>query len=337
MPSIINAATSGGLISTADTSGVLQLQTASTTALTISASQQVQVNTGGSAAAPVISKSDDTNTGIFFPAADTIAFAEGGVESMRIDSSGRVGIGCTPAPWDTFNALQVNGATLAGIPANQAIFGNNVYYASSAFKYVATGTLQVYQQGASGHFFYSAPSGSANASASVTTVMSVDLNKSLALQGASNQTGTGITFPATQSASSNANTLDDYEEGTFTATLKGTTTNPTTPVSTTGTYTKIGRVVYVQFFFNNISNVGAAGEVYIDGLPFAGTTTNPSQGSCASYLLSFGGAGRTSLSVQIASTSAYVFASGNDVAWGSLTHSAGTGRYFSVMAVYETT
>jgi hypothetical protein len=35
----------------------------------------------------------DTNTGIFFPAADTIAFGEGGSEAMRIDSSGNVGIG----------------------------------------------------------------------------------------------------------------------------------------------------------------------------------------------------------------------------------------------------
>jgi hypothetical protein len=47
----------------------------------------------GSNTAPAITTSGDTNTGIFFPAADTIAFAEGGVESMRIDSSGNVGIG----------------------------------------------------------------------------------------------------------------------------------------------------------------------------------------------------------------------------------------------------
>jgi len=46
----------------------------------------------GSAATPAI-RGTDANTGIFFPAADTIAFSEGGVESMRIDSSGNVGIG----------------------------------------------------------------------------------------------------------------------------------------------------------------------------------------------------------------------------------------------------
>ena len=43
----------------------------------------------GSAATPAI-RGTDANTGIFFPAADTIAFAEGGVESMRLDSSGNL-------------------------------------------------------------------------------------------------------------------------------------------------------------------------------------------------------------------------------------------------------
>ena len=49
--------------------------------------------TAGSVSAPSLTTTGDTNTGIYFPAADTIAFTEGGVESMRIDSSGNVGIG----------------------------------------------------------------------------------------------------------------------------------------------------------------------------------------------------------------------------------------------------
>jgi hypothetical protein len=53
---------------------------------------QVQLG-AGTVAAPALSTTGDTNTGIFFPAADTIAFSEGGVEVMRINSSGNVGIG----------------------------------------------------------------------------------------------------------------------------------------------------------------------------------------------------------------------------------------------------
>jgi hypothetical protein len=52
--------------------------------------------------------------------------------------------------------------------------------------------------------------------------------------------GSGITFPATQSVSSDANTLDDYEEGTFTPTLSSF---GGTGLAATGYYTKIGRVV----------------------------------------------------------------------------------------------
>lgn len=49
----------------------------------------------GSAGAPAIYPTGDSNTGIFFPAADTIAFAEGGAEVARFDSSGNLGIGTT--------------------------------------------------------------------------------------------------------------------------------------------------------------------------------------------------------------------------------------------------
>jgi hypothetical protein len=60
----------------------------------------------GSVSTPSITFTGDTNTGIFSPTADTIAFAEGGVESMRIDSTGKVGIGTTTMT----NKLNVAGA-----------------------------------------------------------------------------------------------------------------------------------------------------------------------------------------------------------------------------------
>jgi hypothetical protein len=65
-----------------------------TQAYKISASS-VATFSAGTAALPAITTTGDTNTGIFFPAADTIAFSEGGAECARFDSSGNFGIGTT--------------------------------------------------------------------------------------------------------------------------------------------------------------------------------------------------------------------------------------------------
>ena len=73
--------------------GTVGATTPSTGAFTTLSATGVTTVQAGTAAAPAITTSGDTNTGIFFPAADTIAFAEGGAEAMRIDSSGNVGIG----------------------------------------------------------------------------------------------------------------------------------------------------------------------------------------------------------------------------------------------------
>jgi hypothetical protein len=75
--------------------------------------------------------------------------------------------------------------------------------------------------------------------------------------------GAGITFPATQSASSDANTLDDYEEGTFTPSIGGTATYN----SQIGRYTKIGRLVTVTCRIY-INALGTGSTTTMSGLPF---------------------------------------------------------------------
>jgi hypothetical protein len=85
-----------------------------------------------------------------------------------------------------------------------------------------------------------------------------------------NLTGGQITFPATQSTSADANTLDDYEEGTWTPTYAGSTTNPTvTYASRQGTYTKIGNVVYWAISIITSAVSGGSGNLTVTGLPFA--------------------------------------------------------------------
>jgi uncharacterized protein with FMN-binding domain len=100
--------------------------------------------------------------------------------------------------------------------------------------------------------------------------------------------GAGITFPATQSASSDANTLDDYEEGTWTGTLTGTVSNPSTAVTATGKYTKIGNTVAVQVFFENKNTSGASGDARVSGLPFS-ISDNTAGAAMTEQMLTFTG------------------------------------------------
>jgi len=97
--------------------------TAAAGAFTTLSATGVTTVQAGTVSLPAITTSGDTNTGIYFPAADTIAFTEGGAESMRIDSSGNVGIG-TSSP---SVKLQVNGATTIDgtIIQNAALFQMN--------------------------------------------------------------------------------------------------------------------------------------------------------------------------------------------------------------------
>ena len=87
----------------------------------------------------------------------------------------------------------------------------------------------------------------------------------------------GITFPATQVASADANTLDDYEEGTWTPSIGGDATYS----GQNGRYTKIGNLVTVQFVIE-ISTKGTGSATLLSGLPFAANIGTVQTG-CVSY------------------------------------------------------
>jgi hypothetical protein len=120
-----NAASEGDLIETVSflVSSVLNAIPATAGSVgTSNIANGVTINfADGSASTPSITNDGDTNTGIFFPAADTIAFSEGGTEVARFDSAGNLGVGTTsPAA-----KLEVNG----NIRLNG---GGNTLYTTSA-------------------------------------------------------------------------------------------------------------------------------------------------------------------------------------------------------------
>ena len=182
----------------------------------------------GSASTPSITFTGDTNTGIFSPAADTIAFAEGGAEVARFDSSGNLFIG------KTSDSDAAQGLSL--YPSGSISYNDNNSGTRTAISYRRSGT---------------------QVGAITTTTSGVTL------------TGTnGITFTATQSASADANTLDDYEEGTWTPTyFMDGTAGSTTYTTQAGTYQKIGNTVYCEFnvAWNAQSGTGSG---CVGGLPF---------------------------------------------------------------------
>jgi hypothetical protein len=79
----------------------------------------------------------------------------------------------------------------------------------------------------------------------------------------------GIVFPAIKVPSTNANTLDDYEEGTWTPAIIGTTVSGTGTYSLRrGTYTKIGDSVHARCWVAMTTHSGGSGNLRLIGLPF---------------------------------------------------------------------
>jgi hypothetical protein len=99
----------------------------------------------------------------------------------------------------------------------------------------------------------------------------------IGLSTATPSSGVGITFPATQSASSDANTLDDYEEGTYTPTFTSMTVNSGSAVYS-GKYTKIGNLCYAMFGTTGTQNVTAVAGTTQFSLPFVSSGINFSAG-----------------------------------------------------------
>jgi hypothetical protein len=91
--------------------------------------------------------------------------------------------------------------------------------------------------------------------------------------------GAGITFPAAISASSDANTLDDYEEGTWNATIT-TSGGSVTIGSQTCTYTKVGRLVVLNGIIELSAISSPTGQFTITNLPFVPSINGSGGATC---------------------------------------------------------
>jgi hypothetical protein len=200
---------------------------------------------------------------------------------MALDTAGNLGLGVTPSAWSGFNAFDVsNIGSIAGYPSYGLAVMRNAYYNGTNYIYKTTNPASYYDQDASRHAWFNAPSGTAGNTVTFTQAMTLNASgglqtlNTISVGNATPSTnGAGITFPATQSASTDANTLDDYEEGTFTPTLVGFSTAGATTYSTqTGLYTKIGRQVtyIVNLVVTATTGTGAA---LLGGFPFTFNST----------------------------------------------------------------
>jgi len=177
---------------------------------------------------------------------------------MRIDSSGNVGIGITNP---TFQLHMSGGTTVASrIQLNRGSddSAQNLRLGWNAIKTTrlsnALSTTQTnldfVQVGSDGE----------------RTCFAMGTNGSL-------EVNFGIKFPATQFSSSDANTLDDYEEGTWSPSFTGSGTTYTYGIAY-GNYVKIGSLVTAQFYLRVTAYSGTNSNVDISGFPFSSANIN---------------------------------------------------------------
>ena len=267
MASSINASTTAGVVTTADTSGVLNIQTAGTTAISIDASQAVTVQglTVGRGAGAV---STNTAVGAGALTANTTGFenSAGGRQALYSNTTGNYNTAFGHQAG--YAIVTTNQSTCVGSYAGLSTTGGfNSFFGYGAGNTITTGTnntiIGSFDGNGDGLDIRTVSNYVVLADGSGNRQITMKEGQTLALDSAVPNAGTGITFPATQSASSNANTLDDYEEGTWTPSIGGTATYS----NQIGLYTKVGKVVSIQFIIT-INTLGTGSTSVVSGLPF---------------------------------------------------------------------
>jgi len=216
----------------------------------------------------------------------------GGTTAVTIDTSQNVGIGTTsPA-----NKLHVKGTWTVNEGQFQIDADSGQQFSGMTIQNNGTYKALFYNDNSNSWTFLSTASGSnqpllfgtnesermrINATAPVLCLAG----------GNTSATGTGIAFPATQSASSDANTLDDYEEGTFTPTLTASgAIAGFTYQQQAGNYVKIGKTVFfcLEVQITGLAG-GSSGNLRISNLPFTASSTPAYTAVSLAYATQTGG------------------------------------------------
>ena len=196
-------------------------------------------------------------------------------ERMRIDSSGNVGIGTT-SPTSTLEIAkndQTNGATLsitnsfdgggwdAGDTVGSIDFRTDDFSSTEKVR----GQIKVFDDSASGstYPFANAMSFSTGYFATLNERMRIDSSGHAIIPA-------GVTLGTAAGVYNAANTLDDYEEGTWTPVLGG----GATATGMTGKYTKVGNLVTAYLILEN-STISGTPDYIVSGLPFTSVERTP--------------------------------------------------------------
>ena len=163
------------------------------------------------------------------------------------------------------------------------------------------------------------------------TIFEINDDKDIVLPGA----GAGINLGVTSATASNL--LDDYEEGSWTATLVGSSANPSTTVAITGYYTKIGDVVFAACNMTNFNSTGIVGAPRITGLPFSSSPSGIMTGNVTSHtLFSFTTADKSGIAPQLNGAGLSFYLTGSNTPWAEPSSIAGTGNYLNFSVTYKT-
>ena len=158
--------------------------------------------------------------------------------------------------------------------------------------------------------------------------------------------GHGIDFGATANAPGLAGlgteTLDDYEDGTWTpALISGGSTNPTGggALSPSGRYTKIGNRVWVTFYVGRSYTNSPNGGIMISGLPYTiNASTNGYYTPCVTYNVTYGDNGVPFLIPSGGNTTLSLYATSSGGTWPQLTwqdHASSSGTYVTGTISYH--